>query len=49
MANSTLANPETVSLTLSPDAAYTVGSQNNAVVNIQSSSGSHDEPSGEHQ
>ena len=40
MDNSTLANPETVSLTLLPDAAYTVGSQNNAVVNIQSTSGS---------
>jgi hypothetical protein len=38
--NSTLANPETVSLTLSPDAAYTIGAQNNAVVNIQSSSSS---------
>ncbi len=40
LANSTLADPETVSLTLLPDAAYTVGSQLNAVVTIQSSSGS---------
>ena len=40
VANSTLANPETVSLTLSPDAAYLAGSPNNAVVNIQSSSSS---------
>ncbi len=38
--NSTLANPQTVSLSLLPDAAYTVGSPNSAVVNIQSSSGS---------
>ncbi len=36
MANSTLASPQTVSLTLSPDAAYTVGAPNSAVVNIQS-------------
>ena len=39
MGNSTLANPETVSLTLAPDAAYLVGSPNNAVVTIQSGSG----------
>lgn len=39
-ANSTLANPQTVSLSLLPDAAYTVSSPNSAVVNIQSSSGS---------
>jgi len=40
MANSTLANPETVSLTLLPNAAYTVGLQSNAAVNIQPSSNS---------
>jgi hypothetical protein len=44
VANSTLANPETVSLALLPDAAYTVGSQNNAVVTIQSSSGTTNPP-----
>ena len=38
MDNSTLANPETVSLTLAPDAAYTVGAPSFAVVEIQSGS-----------
>src|SRR5258706_11771336 len=38
MDNVTLANPETVSLTLSPDAAYIVGALNSALVTIQTSS-----------
>jgi hypothetical protein len=40
MANSTAANPETVSLTLSPDAAYTVGTPASAIVSILSASAS---------
>ncbi|MBE0546019.1 MAG: glycoside hydrolase family 9 protein [Verrucomicrobia bacterium] len=40
LANSTLANPQTVSLSLLPNAAYTVGSPNSAFVNIQSGAGS---------
>jgi len=44
MANSTLANPHTVSLSLSADAAYAVGTPNNALVTIQATASATNPP-----